>query len=64
MKCRANLFRIRMSDEEKLFTCDCGASFKTDQELHEHHQSEHGETSSDKVAGTVRVIDPCDKTVE
>ena len=28
--------------EEKLFTCDCGASFKTDQELFEHHQSEHG----------------------
>ena len=25
--------------EEKLFTCDCGASFKTDQELHKHHQS-------------------------
>jgi hypothetical protein len=53
-----------MSDEEKLFTCGCGASFKTDQELHEHHQSEHGGTTSDKVAGTVRRIDPRDKTVE
>lgn len=64
MKCRANAFRIRMSDEEKLFTCDCGASFKTDQELHDHHQSEHGGPSSDKVAGTVRRIDPHDKTEE
>jgi uncharacterized UPF0160 family protein len=53
-----------MYDEEKLFTCDCGASFKTDQELHEHHQSEHGGPASDKVAGTVRRIDPHDKTEE
>jgi hypothetical protein len=22
--------------EEKAFTCHCGASFKTDQELHDH----------------------------
>jgi hypothetical protein len=29
--------------EEKLFACDCGASFKTDVELLKHHQSEHGE---------------------
>ena len=28
--------------EEKLFACDCGASFKTDEELLKHHQSEHG----------------------
>lgn len=28
--------------EEKMFTCDCGASFKTDEELFKHHQSEHG----------------------
>jgi len=28
--------------EEKLFTCDCGATFKTDTELQEHHQSKHG----------------------
>lgn len=52
-----------MSDEEKLFTCDCGASFKTDQELHEHHQSEHG-SASDKITGTVTRIDPQDKTEE
>jgi hypothetical protein len=38
--------------EEKLFTCDCSASFKTDKELHEHHQSEHGGPASDKVTGT------------
>jgi len=51
-----------MSDEEKLFTCDCGASFKTDQELHEHHQSEHGGSASDnKVTGTVTRIDREDK---
>ena len=53
-----------MSDEEKLFTCDCGASFKTDQELLEHHQSEHGGPAGYKVAGTVRRIDPHDKTEE
>jgi uncharacterized UPF0160 family protein len=53
-----------MSDEEKLFTCDCGASFKTDKELLEHHQSEHGEPASDKVTGTVTRIDPQDKTEE
>jgi C4-type Zn-finger protein len=28
--------------EEKLFKCDCGASFKTDEELVKHHQSKHG----------------------
>jgi hypothetical protein len=50
--------------EEKLFTCDCGASFKTDQELHEHHQSEHGGPASDKITGTVTRIDPQDKTEE
>ena len=64
MKYGANLFRIRMYAQEKLFTCDCGASFKTDQELHDHHQSEHGGPASDKVAGTVRRIDPHDKTEE
>jgi hypothetical protein len=29
--------------EEKMFRCDCGASFKTDAELFEHHKSEHHE---------------------
>jgi hypothetical protein len=53
-----------MSDEEKLFTCDCDASFKTDQELHEHHQSEHGGSASDKITGTVTRIDSQDKTEE
>lgn len=53
-----------MSDEEKLFTCDCGTSFKTDKELHEHYQSEHGGPASDKVTGTVTRIDPQDKTEE
>jgi len=28
--------------EEKMFTCNCGASFKTDEELFKHHQSELG----------------------
>jgi hypothetical protein len=28
---------------EKLYKCECGASFETDAELNEHHQSEHGE---------------------
>ena len=28
--------------EEKMFTCDCGASFKTDEELFKDPQSEHG----------------------
>lgn len=51
-------------EKEKLFTCDCGASFKTDQELHEHHQREHGGQTNDKVAGTVRRIDPQDKIEE
>jgi hypothetical protein len=27
--------------EGKMFTCDCGASFKTNEELFKHHQSEH-----------------------
>jgi hypothetical protein len=50
-----------MSEKEKLFTCDCGASFKTDQELLEHHKNEHGGSASDKVTGTVTRIDPQDK---
>ncbi|HEX5920349.1 MAG TPA: hypothetical protein VFY55_01060 [Nitrososphaeraceae archaeon] len=50
-----------MSDEEKMFTCDCGASFKTDQELLEHHQNEHGGQESDKVTSRVTRIDPQDK---
>ena len=49
-----------MSDEEKMFTCDCGASFKTDQELNEHHQTEHAGKASDKVTGRVTRIDPQD----
>ncbi len=28
--------------EEKMFTCDCGAPFKTDEELFKDPQSEHG----------------------
>jgi len=32
-----------MSEEHSLFTCDCGASFKTDKELHEHNKTEHEE---------------------
>jgi len=27
--------------EEKMYTCECGASFKTDRELFEHHKNEH-----------------------
>jgi uncharacterized UPF0160 family protein len=53
-----------MSDEEKQFRCDCGASFKTDQELHEHHQTEHGGQASDKVTSRVTRIDPQDKIEE
>jgi hypothetical protein len=53
-----------MSDEEKQFTCDCGASFKTDQELDEHHQIEHGRQASDKVNNRVTRIDPQDKIEE
>jgi uncharacterized UPF0160 family protein len=29
--------------EEKLFACDCGASFQTDKELHDHHRREHAD---------------------
>lgn len=50
--------------EEKMFTCNCGASFKTDQELHEHHQSEHRGSARDKVTSTVTRIDPQDKLEE
>jgi hypothetical protein len=32
---------IGMSKEDKLFACDCGASFKTNEELHEHHKRDH-----------------------
>ncbi len=53
-----------MSDEEKLFTCDCGASFKTDQELNEHHQTEHGGQASDKVTSRLTRIDPRDEIEE
>lgn len=29
--------------EGKLFKCDCGASFKTNEDLQKHHETEHSE---------------------
>jgi len=30
--------KVRAEPEEKAFTCHCGASFKTDQDLHDHYR--------------------------